>query len=498
MHYHAQVPRAEPPASTRPSAHEPVGSALATLVARGGRALLLRHLVTFAVNAVGGILLARRLGDVTMGLYFTALTVYTIERQWIDFGVTSYFIRQSNPEAAFARCFWLQIFLTAVVLIGNWLAWTFGWMAHLSPQHGERLATFVAAATIGACAACLQTLAMARLERRFEYARIGRIEVLEPILFMAVALAFSETRTPDRGIVAGLVLRGWVPGLVAVCSARLRLPAPPPLTSIATLARELWPLVASQAVVWAILAAPPAIVGRLAGAAALGRSQLAYSLLGNAGIPAAVFQRLTFAALARVQNDAARFARTVRWSLQLLGLFYVPAVFAMASLSAAWVPWVSGDEWRPMAPVLFAGAIPVTLTGLLGILYAAILARGDNALVLRQNLLHAVLYWAVMLALVGSYGALAVPAAHCVATSAGVLYVRAYRARNGPVPGFAAFAAVPASALVGALAAVAVARGQAVLAAVAWITLLAVTWWITLRRLEVRSMLRRMNCGDVP
>ena len=483
-----------PSANAPQTSHATAAAApTAPQVARGGRALLLRHGVAFGVNALGGIYLARVLGAAPMGLYFTALTAYTIQRQCIDFGVTPYFIRQADESPALGRCFWLQALLAAVLLLVNVAVWASGATRWLAPEHARTLNVFLGAAAVGAAAASLQTLSVARLERRLDYARIGRIEVLEPVVFMTVALVGAKLGYGIHGIAAGFVLRGWVPALVARVSATFPIPKVPPQREIVALVRELLPFVSSQSVLWAILAAPPLVVGRFAGAAALGHAQLAYSLLGSAGIPAAIFQRLAFAVLSRRQADPAGTQRTVRWALYMLGALYVPAVFTVVSFAPLWVPRVSGVEWRPMVPVLVAGAVPVTLTGLLGILYAALLARGRNTLVLRQNSLHAILYWITLLALVRPWGAMAVPAAHLAASAAGILYARAYRDVHERIPGAPAFLAVPFFGLCAAAALWGLAHDGIAIVVAGWGVMLALTLWFAWRRLQLRALWRRMS-----
>jgi O-antigen/teichoic acid export membrane protein len=358
------------------------------------------------------------------------------------------------------------------------------------------LSLFLGAAALGAASSVLQSVGIARLERELHYARIGRIEVLEPLVFMAVAVTAAWRGRPAEGIALGLLLRGWVPALAAWRAAGLAWPRRPPSGEVIALLRVLAPFAAAQSVLWVILAAPPVVVGRVAGPAALGHAQLAYSLLGSAGIPAAVFQRLAFAVLSRRQHDAAGIATTVRWALRLLGGLYVPAVFLVTSLAPVWVPKLLGEEWRAMAWVLCMGALPVTCTGLFGIHYAAALARGRHRLVLVQNAIHAAIYWAALALLVRRWGALAVPAAHLIATGAGLLYVREYRRAYGPVPAASAFWSIPVYGVVAALVAAACARGALVWGLGLWALVLGATAIWIWPRLELHGLWRRIAAGD--
>jgi len=469
---------------------------VASRVVRGGGALLVRHVVALVVNAAGGIVLARRLGPESMGLVFTAVTALAIARQWTDFGVRTWLIRQSDSERSIAACFWLQSALAAIALVAVAVVVASGALAQWAPRHGAALAVLLWGAVVGAAATVLQAPAVAALERRHDWGRIGRFEVAEPIVFTAVAVWATTTAAPMVWIAVALALRGWVPALLAWRAAGARIAAPPARGAILALARELWPLTASQAVMWGIQAAPPLVIGRLAGVAALGQAQLAYSLLGSAGLAAAVLHRLSYATLARFQDDAARFDRTVAWALNGLAVAYAPALFALASLSPLWVPRVCGPEWEPVQWVLLVGALPVSLAALLGVYYGALLVRGRHALALGQNLVHWLLYVAALVVASRAWGALALPVAHLVAMPAGVLYVRAYRRLHGTAPGAAAAAVVLACAVIAVATFAAARAGHAVVAVGAWVVVLAVLWAWAVRRFALVAMWRRLAAED--
>jgi PST family polysaccharide transporter len=454
-----------------------------------------RHGAAFALNAVGGILLARLLGPTILGLYFAAAIAYAIGRQLVDFGVTPNLIRKPAAEVDFAAACWLQRGLGLGLVVLALAAVALGVPQFVSPVHGRTLGPLLAAAALGAAANAWQAPAGARLERRLDYARLGRIEVLEPLAFNAVAVGLALAGLGIWALATALVVRGALPAVFAWRAARLGRQRFPDRAAVRALVTDQAPLVASQLTLWAILAAPAVVLGRLRGPEELGYAQMAYGLLGNAGIPAVVFQRVAFASLSRLQDDPERFARAVRRSLALLAALYVPLLFGAASFATLWVPRLCGERWTPMAPVVLAGALPVTLAGMLGILYAAVLAHGEMRLVLRQNLLHAGVYWLALAVLSRPLGALAMPAAHLLALPAAILYLRAHARRHGAAGLAAPLGGVAAGAAVGGAAAWLVANGRTGLAIALWVVTLAIIGpWIW-KRLGLAALVRELGGG---
>jgi PST family polysaccharide transporter len=463
--------------------------------ARGGGVLLLRHGIGFAVNAVGGVVLARQLGPSVMGLYFAAYMVFTVGRQLVDFCVTPHLIRHPESQPHYARYLWLQRALAGsllVVVLGGVAA---GGLRHVAPEHATDLAWLVSAAALGAAAFAWQSVPVADLERRLAYRQIGWIEVLEPITFNGVAILLVLGGGSVRALSVALVLRGLVPAVAAQRLAFLPRGTRSSAAGVTRLAGELSPLVGAQATLWAILVAPAVLVGKLAGPEQLGYSQLAYSLLGSIGIPAAVFQRVTFAALSRLQDDPLRFERAVSRSLALLAGFFLPLLSLLGSFALLWVPRVCGPQWTPMARVLLVATLPVALASFLGLVYAAVLAHGLNRLVLWQNVVHGLIYWTVLASLARSLGALAVPIAHLAALPAGLLYYRAFRTRHGGLQLVAVWAALAGAVGLSSICWSLVARGHTLAAVLAWVAVMSVVVPWGWRRLGVVPLLRRALRG---
>lgn len=162
------------------------------------------------------------------------------------------------------------------------------------------------------------------------------------------------------------------------------------------------------------------IIGRLAGARSLGIYNIGAEL---AALPTtellAPVNRAVLPAYARVGADGDRLKREYLSVLSTVVLFGLPAAIGVAAIAAPLVSLVLGDRWLDAVPVLevlaFASAIRI-LSGNAQPVYLA-LTRTD--IVLKLNLLHAVLNVGLMWPLTSRFGLQGAAIGSLIATSLG-------------------------------------------------------------------------------
>lgn len=407
-------------------------SSVKGLAFKGGKVLFLRHLLGFAINFSGGIVLARFLGPEVLGLYFISYTLLVILRQLIDFGIGIHFIRlpsfptQAEVKNAFAVQQWIGLLgaLVTVFAIGPFAA---KWYGH------TELVLLIGSAGVGAYFNSWQSISLSKLERDMDYKKVGVIEVAEPLVFNLASVILILSGMGILGLAVGNILRGFVPGLISLLMTGFRPAFFVNQRLSRTLAAETYPLLGSNLVLWVILLAPAVLVGTLAGTKALGMAQLAYAVLGHTMFIANIFQRVSLTSLAKFQDDMERFNRAVLQVLQLLFIVYIPFTMGIASLSPWLVPMIYGKDWVGMESVMLVAALPFTSAALLSVLLSALLSKGLTKMVLKQNIVHALIYWAVMGLLATRYGAVSVPLAHLAAMSAGYIFIKGYARHCGKI-----------------------------------------------------------------
>ncbi|MEK7773830.1 MAG: oligosaccharide flippase family protein, partial [Deltaproteobacteria bacterium] len=400
------------------------------LAIKGGKALLLRHVIGFSINITGGIIMARALGPQVLGLYFISYTLMVVFRQLIDFGVGTHLIRLPYEPtlSELKTAFIIQQFigavcaLTAILVISPLAA---GWYGH-----GELL-IFIASAAAGSYFNSWQSIPHARLEREMDYIRVGVIEISEIAAFNLVAVPLTLSGDGVLGLALGNVARGLVPAAIAVYVAGIRPVFSAQREAFASILRSLYPIIGANIVSWFILLAPAALVGSLAGAKALGVAQLSYTIIGYTMFISTIFQRVGLSSLSKFQDNAEKFNNSVHHALRLLFVIYIPFTMGVASISPWWVPLIYGAQWAGMDKVVLYASIPVTLSALLSILVSALVSKGFTTLVFKQNVIYVLLYWAVMGALAAALGPFSVPLAHITAISAGYMLIRGYSKHCG-------------------------------------------------------------------
>lgn len=407
-------------------------SSVKGLAFKGGKALFLRHVIGFIINFSGGIALARFLGPEVLGLYFISFTLFVILRQLIDFGICTHLIRLPvNPsQAEIKSAFTLQqaIGLVSMALTVFIIA-PFGarWYGH------SELLFLIGSAGIGAYFYSFHSIPLSKLEREMDYRKVGVIEVSEIIVFNLISVVGAVAGVGIWGLALGNVFRGFVPAFIAAVIAGFRPAFSLERQGISSVANAASPILGSNLVLWIIMLAPPVLVGTLAGTKALGIAQLAYSLLGNTMFIANIFQRVSLTSLSKFQGDPEKFNRAVMQILQLLFIIYIPLTMGVASLSPWWVQLIYGERWAEMDKVMLVAAIPFTSAALLSVLLSALLSKGLTKVVFKQNIVHAVIYWAVMGLIASSYGAISVPLSHLAAMSAGYMFIQAYSRHCGGI-----------------------------------------------------------------
>ena len=398
---------------------------LKSAVFKGGRALFLRHIAGFLINFTGSLILARTLGPEILGLYFISYTIFLICRGVIDFGIKTYLIRLpsiSSTEVyitAFTFQQGLAIFCSIItVLIISPISAR--WYGH------KELLPLIVSAGIGAYFYSWHSIPIALMERRFEYKKVGIVEVSEILIFNLVAVICTFAGAGLLGLTLGNVLRGFLPALLSVTLTRFRPGLLINKKAITSLIQTAYPIFGSEFTVWLIVLAPPVLVGSIAGVKALGMAQLAYTVLGYTMIIATIFQRVSLTAFSRLQNEKELFNNAVHKALQLLSFIYIPLTMGIASLSPWWVPVIYGYKWSGMENVILIAALPVTASALFSIILSALISKGHVDIVLKQNILHAVIYWISMAILASPLDALSVPVTHLIAMSSGYLFIYGY------------------------------------------------------------------------
>jgi PST family polysaccharide transporter len=237
---------------------------------------------------------------------------------------------------------------------------------------------------------------LALLTRTLRFRRIAAVET--------VSLAVGG------GVGVGLALAGWGVWSLAgqalaasAASALLLVPlsglaplspkARPSRAHLRDLLRFSAPLTAYQWLNFLSRNLDDILIGRFLGAGALGYYQLAYRVMMYPLQKVSdVVGRVTFPALASMQDDAARMRQAYLRTVRYIALITLPMMAVVILAAPELIRVLFGPSWEPVAPLIqvlslagMAGSIGTTV----GTLF---LARGRSGLMLRWELLASACY----------------------------------------------------------------------------------------------------------
>jgi PST family polysaccharide transporter len=368
-------------------------------VYRGGGYLAVRHGVGLVLSAGGVILLTRLLGPAEYGLYAAAASLFAVVGVLSQWGVGTYLVRHEGADDPLryhhATAFLLAAGGLTVLAAAALLPWVEAW------TRLDRLALPALALFAAVPVQLVAAVPMARLERALDFRAVAGLELVGQAGFFLTAVPLAAAGGGVWAPVAGVWLQQSVQ---AAAACRLAGYAPRPVWS-GEASRAMARFGFSYSVsIWLWQArrlANPLVVGRWLGAEAVAYVAVAAQIATQLGFVAVAAWRISTAALARLQHDAARTASAVGEGMHLQALAVAPPVVAFAWLGGWLVPLVFGAAWGPLMSVYPAIALGLLTSSMFGMHAAALYVRRRNWDVAASHLAH--------LALLGGTAALLVP-----------------------------------------------------------------------------------------
>lgn len=347
--------------------------AIARRAVRGGLALGTRQVLVQGANLLGFVVLARLLGPAELGTVVIALFVQTAVTSLASLGLGTSLVRlPDEPDDDDARAVLATQHLVAIPLaVACWLAAPAVAAVALRPP-GD--AVVLRAVAIAVALLPLQTVPLARLERRLDFARVAHVEVGQALAYNGVAVALVWAGAGLRGVASALVARALAGALLATRAAPWRIGWRLDATRVRPLLRFGVPL---QAVAWMSVVKDglsPMLVGLTAGAAAVGLIEWAQALATYATVALMVLQRVYVPAFARVQHDQAALGRLVGHAVLAANAVAAPIAVVTLVLFAPLVDLVFGVRWHAARELFYwlwcANLVVPTVTPLVGLLTA--------------------------------------------------------------------------------------------------------------------------------
>ena len=366
------------------------GGGLRRAALRAGLYLVGRHGLDVTLALVAEPLIARLVGPFSYGVWIAAQRVFLYLALVFALGIDVYLVRKEGETDAndYHQAFTLLLLLgiagagtglLAIPILRKWIA---------IEGFGAVATTMVIALPV-----VLSTrVPMARLERALDYRSVAIIEVSGRLLFYVVVVALAFLEWGVWAIVVGFWMQLALNAALALVRARYR----PRLTLKTEAIRRMVGYGAGfSTAVWVYRLhnlVNPLVVGRFAGAEAVGYVGLAERIVNSVGFVRNAGWRLSLAVLGRVQDSKERMARAVdegiRLQVMALGPLLLAVGFALPLAAVA----LFGEKWKPLPAIYPFVAVEFLVATIFALQSSALSVMGRNYRLAACNAVHVLLF----------------------------------------------------------------------------------------------------------
>ena len=326
-----------------------MSKSLRTQVLRGGTFLVIRQGLGVIIGLGGVLLLTRGIGPEKYGLYAASLNIFGYVQSLSQLGIEIFVVRREGEEDSqvYHQAFTLLLLLG----LGGMLLSLLGLPLLSQWVRLDGFSSVAGVIFLGLPLVLLSQVPLARLERRLDYKRVAVIELGSQLIYYLVALPLAF-----QGAGVWAPVAGWCTqqiqtvGLLFLIS-RYR----PRLCWNPDLIKQMLSYsvgYSASSWVWQLRnLVNPLVVGRYAGAEAVGYVALAIRLVEVLSFVKGATWRLSIAALGRLQGDPIRLGKAVSEGMSLQILALGPLLVAASWVSPLILPLLFGDRWLPVIQI---------------------------------------------------------------------------------------------------------------------------------------------------
>lgn len=392
------------------------------LAARGGASLMGRQAIAFGISAVGGIALARLLTPSDFGAYAYLLFLQSLAKLLVDGGLTATLVRQ---EEAPTRQEWSSV-LTFQILLALALAALIGASTPIALGVFGGVDGFVLASALAAgsvLVAPLLSISYARLERELQYERLGRLTLVQPVLFNAIAVPMALAGLGVAALGLALLLSNALSlGVALPFTGRPPMPARRP-TGIAERMRFGLPFIGSGLISVLKDSVNPLLVATALGAASAGYVRWSGQVAALSTYLVMALSPMLFALFARLQNDAGRLPRSVSAALFWGNAVTAPFALLLVIFIRPLATELYGNQWLPAIPIFYLLCFTNLISPTTTVLLALMNALGRPRISLTFTLLWFAGTWALVPILIVPFGLLGYGIANAAIQGIGVALI---------------------------------------------------------------------------
>jgi PST family polysaccharide transporter len=359
-------------------------------VFQGGAYLAIRQGLGTIIGLGGILILTRVIGPKNYGLYATSVGLLTYLQTITQWGIEIYLVRQQGKEVVevYHQAFTLLLILgsggTVLALLG--LPLLDEWIRI------EGFSSIARILFLGLPITLLCRIPMARLERALNYKRVALIELGGQLAYYLVALLLAYYGFGIWALVGGW----WIQQILNLWLLYKSADYHPQLYWNSSLVKQMlnYGLGFSASMwVWQLRdLVNPLIVGRFAGAEAVGYLALAIRIVQTLGFVKEATWRLSIAALGKLQGDRTRLVRTVNKGMSLQVMALGPLLVGFGLVAPWLLPRLFGPQWLPVLKVYPFIALGYLVNAVFNLHSSVLYVLQKNWAVTSFHLAHIILF----------------------------------------------------------------------------------------------------------
>lgn len=363
---------------------------LRSKVIKGGALMVIRQALGILLSLIGVLFITRVIGPTEYGLYGVAYGIVSFLGGLGIWGLDVYLLRKtSNPDQQdYDQVFTLLLCISGVFTLSLVLG------QHIIAQMLKlpEVAPLIAVMGLTLPLSLLNLPLTIKLDRDLNFQRVAFIELISQISYYVVALPLANRGAGAWAPVGGLWLQQITMVVLTVYSTSLR----PRLCWKPSLIREMVAYGLSLSFagwLWQLRSlVNPVIVGRFAGAEAVGFVALAIRLVEMLAFAKAVTWRLAMAALAKLENDKTRLRKSVEEGMRLQALAVGLPMAGFAIAAPVVLPLVFGKDWTPALQIFPLIAIGYLANSMFNVHSSVLYLCGKNLEVTWFHAAHIALF----------------------------------------------------------------------------------------------------------
>jgi PST family polysaccharide transporter len=377
---------------------------LARRIISGAGQLAVRQAAGIALSFVNLLVLTRLIGPADYGVFAGSLGIFAFALTAAQLGLNVYLIRcaEEPPEDEYHQAFSLYLAIGAAIALA-------GLAGAALAERWTGIAGFgaVLAVMLGAMPVALVTLVpQARLERRLDYRRVARTDLIVQATTIVVATPLAVL-----GAGAWAPVSGWLAGqalgaALYFLGARYR----PRIVLRKAIVRRMFGYgvaFSGTGLVWQLrLLVNPLVVGRFAGAEAMGIVALTTRLIEILGFMQNAAWRLGIPVFGQLQRDPAATVRRMKQAMIAQAILVGAPLLAFGIVGPTLVPLLFGGAWLGVPEIFPLLAFTLLAGTVFGPAAAVLQVRGHHREIAATGAAHIAILFGASFLLVPRYGAL--------------------------------------------------------------------------------------------